>query len=301
MKRMTLAFLLLCVSLWAQGYDDVTDDYMLAEADVPEAEFGRGRFICDSEELQGVRFKYCYRDPDSANNNDIVYFFHGLNGSEKTWHRQFLGTRTIQDWWELRGYRPRIISVSFGPQWLLVNNKRYPLLPAFTRVIMPFVEKKVGGLKGGQRHIIGQSMGGFNAAEISLKNPGMFSKVALLCPALATISPFASDREIDAYIRRTGALRCQVEKMQRISQSVFVDKKDWDNHDPLRLISRYPKGKKPRFYVSIGRNDGYGFQEGSAAFIKGAQAFSFLFSWVPVPGPHCNFKRIGTANFIMGD
>ncbi|WP_374030278.1 alpha/beta hydrolase-fold protein [Bdellovibrio bacteriovorus] len=246
MKRLTLAFLLLCVSLWAQGYDDVTDDYMLAEADVPETEFGRGRFICDSEELQGVRFKYCYRDPDSANNNDIVYFFHGLNGSEKTWHRQFLGTRTIQDWWELRGYRPRIVSVSFGPQWLLVNNKRYPLLPAFTRVIMPYMEKKVGGLKGGQRHIIGQSMGGFNAAEISLKNPGMFSKVALLCPALATISPFASDREIDAYIQRTGALRCQVEKMQRISQSVFVDKKDWDDHDPLKLIKRYPKGKKTK-------------------------------------------------------
>lgn len=294
MKSLILAFLLLYVSLTAYASED-----LLYEEDVPETEFSR--FICGSEELQGGSFRYCFRDPEGVNHSDIVYFFHGLGGSEKTWHRQFLGTRMIQDWWTLRGYRPRVVSVSFGSQWLMVDNKRYPLITYFTKVIMPFLEKKMGGLRGGRRHIIGQSMGGFNGAELALKKPGMFSRVALLCPAIATVGPYSSDREIEDYIERTGARRRLVNKMLRISRSVFIDKKDWDNHDPLRLMKNYSSSKKPRFYVSVGTSDGYGFQEGSRVFTQRASAFSFLFNWVPVPGGHCNFKRIGTANFIMGD
>ena len=229
MKSLTLAFLLLYVSLTAYANED-----LLYEEDVLETE--QSRFICGSEDLQGGQFRYCYRDPETANHSDIVYFFHGL-----------------------------------------------------------------GGLQGGRRHIIGQSMGGFNGAELALKKSGMFSRVALLCPAITTVGPYASDQEIDDYIDRTGARRSLVDKMLRISRSVFIDKKDWDNHDPLKLIKNYSSKQKPRFYVSVGTNDGYGFQEGSRLFTQKAGAFSFLFRWVPVPGGHCNFKRIGTAIFIMGD
>lgn len=296
MKRFTLAFLLLYVSLSVHA--QVPEDY-LYEEDVPEAE--RGRFYCGTDESQGISYKYCYRDPGSTNSRDIVYFFHGLGGSEKTWHRQVLGTRIIQGVWEVHNYRPRIVSVSFGPQWLLVNNKRFPLIPFFTKVIMPTLEKKMGGLKGGKRHVIGQSMGGFNGAEVSLKNPGVFSRVALLCPAITTIGPYSSQREIDDYVHRTGAQRDLVEKSLRISRSVFLNQKDWDEHDPLKLLRKYPSEKKPRFFVSIGKWDDYGFQEGASAFIRRASDLSYFFTWVPVPGGHCNFKRVGTAKFIMGD
>lgn len=298
MKSLTLAFLLLYVALTGHAYAESSED-LLHEEDIPEAE--RGRFYCGSEELHGGRFKFCYRDPGSTNSDDIIYFFHGLGGSEKTWHRQCLGTKMIQDWWDLNGYRPRIVTVSFGPQWLLVNNKKYSLISYFTKVVMPLMEKRMGGLRNGKRHIIGQSMGGYNGALISLKNPGMFSRVAMLCPAITTIGPFDSSRSIESYIARTGASRRLVDKMLGISRSVFVNEKDWEEHDPLRLLKKYSSSRKPRFYVSIGMMDGYGFQEGSEKFVRMAGNFSFLFSWVPVPGPHCNFKRIGTANFIMGD
>lgn len=289
MKIISLILLLLYVSVSAKASDE------------DEIAIERQKYTCGSEKMQGVKFRYCYRNQEATNNNDIIYFFHGLNGSEETWFTQCLGTLIIQKWWQFRGYKPRIVAVSFGPEWLLVNNKRFPVLPLFAKGIMPYLESKMGGLKNGRRHIIGQSMGGFNGAEMALKYPGMFSRVALLCPALTTVGPYASQSEIDNYIYRTNASRELVYKMLNISRSVFLNQKDWENHDPLRLLRSYHGAKKPRFYLSIGKSDGYGFQEGAEEFYELASDNSFLSRWVPVPGGHCSFNRRATAYFIMGE
>lgn len=266
-----------------------------------EIQIERQNYTCGSETAKGFDFTYCYRNAEATNNDDIVYFFHGLGGNAETWFTQCLGTLMVQKWWQIKGYKPRIVTISFGKQWLLVNNERFPLLPLFSNSIMPFLEKKMGGLRGGHRHLIGESMGGFNAAEVALKKPGLFSRVALLCPAITTINPFSSREEIERYIERTGASRNLVQRMLQISQSVFINKADWEKHNPLALIRNYHSSKRSKFYVSTGLWDGYGFQEGSEIFSRLANANSFFSIWVPVPGGHCNFNRFITANFIMGD
>lgn len=258
-------------------------------------------YSCASDTAQGVPFNYCYRNADATNNDDIIYFFHGLDGSAESWFTQCLGTLMVQKWWQLKGYKPRIVTISFGKQWLLVNNERFPLLPLFTNSIMPFLENKIGGLRQGHRHLIGESMGGFNAVEVALKKPGLFSRVALLCPAIPTIGPFSSPQEIENYIDRTGADRSLVQRMLKISQAVFVNNADWERHNPLTLIKKYHSSKRSKFLVSTGLWDNYGFQEGSAVFSRLANANSFYSIWIPVPGGHCNFNRYSTANFIMGD
>lgn len=266
-----------------------------------EVQIARSSFTCDSEKIEGISFDYCYRNADSTNNKDIVYFFHPLNGSAATWFTQYLGTLMVQQWWQYRDYKPRIVTISFGKHWLLVNNARFPFLRLFTNSIMPFLEKKMGGLGNGHRHLIGESMGGFSAAYLALKKPGLFSRVALLCPAITTIGPFSSNQEIENYIGRTGAFPFFVNKMLRISRSIFINNKDWDNHNPLTLLKKYNGSNKTKFYVSTGIWDNYGFQEGSEAFYRLARSHSFFSIWIPVPGWHCNFNRINTANFIMGD
>lgn len=293
MKIISIVLLLLYVAIPAQA--DFEEE-MQSEVDAE-----RLQFTCGAEKIQNVPFRYCYRDLNTTNSQDIIYFFHGLDGSEETWFTQYLGTLIIQKWWKWWGYRPRIVTVSFGPQWLLVNNQRFPLLPLFTKKIMPFLEGKIGGLKNGRRHLIGQSMGGFNAAEVSLKSPGLFSRVALLCPAISTVGPFSSSREIEDYIERTGASRELVKKMLTISRSVFLNQEDWNRHDPLLLLKNYRSPLKPKFYVSVGLEDGYGFQEGAGVFYALAKTRAFLSKWWPVPGGHCSFSRKGTAHFIMGE
>ncbi|WP_374030185.1 alpha/beta fold hydrolase [Bdellovibrio bacteriovorus] len=258
-------------------------------------------YVCGHETLKGVSFKYCLRDIDRRQTQDIVYYLHGLGGSEKSWFRQLFSTRIIQHRWKRNGYYPMVITVSFGKEWLLVNNRRHKLLPFFTKVAMPYLEKKVGGLKKGKRHLIGQSMGGFNALQLALKNPTLFNKVVLLCPAISTISPFADNREVWRYIFRTKAIPFFVRKMQKISQRAFINQKDWEQHDPLLLMRNFRGRIKPKMYLSVGMADGYGFQEGSRELYKLAQHDSFWFWWVPVFGGHCAFDRGTSANFIMGD
>ncbi|WP_415061204.1 alpha/beta hydrolase-fold protein [Bdellovibrio sp.] len=289
MKTLFVISLLLCVSVSSQGSFE------------NEVEIEKRNYSCGSENLSGISFRYCYRNAEATTSNDIIYFFHGLGGSEETWFTQCLGTLVIQKWWQFRGYRPRIVAISFGPQWLLVNNKRFPLLPLFTKGIMPFLEKKMGGLQGGRRHLIGQSMGGFSAAEVALRNPGLFSRVALLCPAITTVGPFSSSEEIENYIERTNANPRLVKRMLKISRGVFLNQRDWENHDPLRLLQKYSSAKRSKFYVSTGLSDGYGFLEGSEEFVDIAKDQSIISKWVPVPGGHCNFGRKATAYFIMGE
>lgn len=297
MKTISILLLLLSVSVSTNA----TPEEQIEESpNFGEAEVQRS-YSCGSDKVQGMPFKYCYRHAEATNNDDIVYFFHGLNGSETTWFTQCLGTGIIQKWWDFKGYKPRIVTISFGPKWLLVNNKRYPLLSALSKGIIPLLEKKMGGLRKGSRHVIGQSMGGFNAAEVALKNPGMFSRVALLCPAISTVSPYSSTQDINNYIFRTGAAKYLVEKMLGISHAIFTDESDWKNHDPLLLLKNYRSSQKSKFFVTIGMNDGYGFQEGALQFYRLAGSHGFLSRWVSTPGGHCNFNRKSTAYFIMGE
>lgn len=293
MKIISIVLLLLHVAVLARALD---------ERDIQnEIEHERQQYTCGSEKVQGVGFRFCYRNLNTTNSNDIVYFFHGLEGSEESWFTQYFGTLIIQKWWKFWGYRPRIVTISFGPQWLLVDNQRFPLLPLFTKKIMPVLEGKIGGLKSGRRHLIGQSMGGFNAAEVSLKVPGLFSRVALLCPAITTVGPFSSDQEIADYIARTGASQELVQRMLSISRTVFIDDRDWRRHDPLVLLKKYRASVKSKFFLTVGYNDGYGFQEGAEQFYYLAKTKAFFSKWLPVPGEHCSFSRRGTALFIMGD
>lgn len=293
MKNISFVFLLLCVSISTKAKTETNIQ--------DEIESERLKYTCGSEQAAGVNFRFCYRNLETTNNHDIIYFFHGLGGSEESWFTQYPGTLIIQKWWKFWGYRPRIVTVSFGPQWVLVDNERRPLLPLLVKRIMPLLESKIGGLKSGQRHLIGQSMGGYNAAEVALKYPGTFSRVALLCPAITTIGPYSRKTEIDKYVGRTGANPSLVERMLRISRSNFVDQTDWERHDPLLLLKKYPSQQKSKFYVTIGVSDGYGFQEGSEEFYFLGKTRAFIAQWAPVPGGHCNFSRRGTAYFIKGD
>lgn len=255
---------------------------------------------CDSQTASEINFKFCIYDPQkNKKSNDIIYFFHGLDGNEKTWFTQFLGTRLIHNLWRHWGYHPRIITVSFGPRWILANNERYGYLHFLRTYVMPLLERKIGGLNGGQRHLIGQSMGGFNAAEISLKFPGLFSRVALLCPAITSIGPYSDDKEIEKYVKRTGADRNLVYDLIQIGREFFTDQEDWENNNPLSLIRHYKAPKKSKYFISVGVEDGYGFYEGSKKFKIMAKLKRFSSKMITVPGDHCNFSRSGAARFIL--
>ncbi|WP_413578724.1 alpha/beta hydrolase-fold protein [Bdellovibrio sp. HCB290] len=255
---------------------------------------------CSAKSFNGVKVKYCISDVDRTRNEDIVYFFHGISASEKSWFKKG-DTQSITKEWSRQGYEPTVMTISFGPVWMLVENRKYQYLPLFRDQILPFLEGQVGGLRQGRRMIIGQSMGGFNAAQASLKMPGLFERVVLLCPAITVVGPYSPQQDINEYKRRTHAEGLLVDSLVGISQRYIVDNNDWDIHNVLNLPERYPMGVlKPRYYVSTGRGDNFGFQEGSEIFANTAIKSGFQAQSVPVFGYHCSFDRRGVSNFIRG-
>ncbi|WP_413587588.1 alpha/beta hydrolase-fold protein [Bdellovibrio sp. HCB274] len=257
-------------------------------------------FHCSSKSFNNTNVKYCINDVNRTVNEDVVYFFHGISASEKSWFKKN-DTRSIAKEWVRNGYEPTVITISLGPVWMLVENQKHQYLSLFRDQILPYLEDQIGGLRQGRRLIIGQSMGGFNAAQASFKIPGLFERVVLLCPAITVVGPYSTPQEISDYKRRTRAEGLLVDSLVGISKRYIIDLRDWDEHNVLNLPARYPMGfLKPLYYVSTGRGDNFGFQEGSELFANAANKTGFQAQSVPVFGYHCSFNLKGVSNFIRG-
>lgn len=253
---------------------------------------------CGADTVENLQYKFCYNQVDrSQNSQDIIFFLHGLQGSE----RSFFTDRDYQfllQSWERREYRPTVITVSLGPEWLLIERDKKPLISLFARKLFPKLESRVGGLKEGRRLLIGSSMGGFNAAQLALRYPQDFNKVALLCPAITALGPYAKDQEIRDYIHRTKARGDYVMMLLEFSRQKIADKEEWDRHNSLELLRDFNSVFKPEFYVSAGDRDEFGFQEGAELFSTMARNAGLRSTWVPVPGGHCSFDLATTVEFL---
>ncbi|WP_413581501.1 alpha/beta hydrolase-fold protein [Bdellovibrio sp. HCB288] len=255
---------------------------------------------CSSKVFSGTNVKFCVNNVDRSRNQDIVYFFHGISATEKSWFNKN-DTRSIARKWMSDGYEPTVVTISFGRVWMMVENQKHQYLSLFRDQILPYLEDQLGGLRQGRRMLIGQSMGGFNAVQASLRLPGYFERVVLLCPAVTVVGPYSTPQEIRDYIKRTRAETLLVDSLIGISRQYISDANDWDVHSALKLPERYPIGMlKPSYYVSTGRGDNFGFQEGSQLFVNIAQQLGFQAHSAPVHGFHCSFDRHGVSDFIRG-
>jgi pimeloyl-ACP methyl ester carboxylesterase len=255
---------------------------------------------CATQTTQGVEWSYCISKTDGSRNPDLAYFFHGIYGSENDWSND----RKIQEAWnEAHLDAPTVVSVSFGNVWLLSSKEGSELtgklMDIFLHTVIPQIEKQLGGLRG-KRLLIGKSMGGFNAAEVYLWNPELFSAVALLCPALSPISPYASDEDVQNFIERTSSNPFLVHRARDVARTMFTTEAQWNAISPQLVASTLIKGNSPRLYVSIGREDGYGFFGGAEEFSKVAQSKAVSdVQWVPVDGGHCAFDPLALVRFLV--
>lgn len=254
---------------------------------------------CGKGKHLNVKYEWCIYPTDRSKNADILYFMHGMWSSEKSWKVNGENKDIRAEWARLKYTAPTVIGVTFGREWLLseVEGSR-KLYTIFTEKIMPELEAKVGGLKTGNRQIMGRSMGGFNSSQLVMKNAHMFTKIGLFCPAIPTIGPFSTDAEVADYIKRTGAKKSKVNRVLEWIREEFPTPQDWSNHNPLELASRSFNPNFPSLFVSCGREDEYGFFEGSQVISDLAKHRGVKMQFVPVKGDHCQFDPIAAARFF---
>lgn len=250
----------------------------------------------DQTSAEGKRFDYCVRT--NTESKALIYFFHGLMGSSNS-YKKFM-TTPLDPLWEKKGLAvPNVISISFGTNWLLSEAEGgAQLFKVFKDSVMPTLEKDFQFDQTFKRSIIGMSMGGFNASQVFAKLPNQFERIALLCPAFTTISPWAPQAEVDAYIKRTGAYTLLVNMAINLAQNEFVKPEMWDAENPFANLAKMAPLNIPT-YVAVGDKDQYGFQEGALAYSEAMKSKTDHVEFYLVKnGGHCAYPLKELAAFF---
>jgi pimeloyl-ACP methyl ester carboxylesterase len=265
-----------------------------------------GAFASDAEwfsdcgKLASPAGEYCiYSNPFTAG-SDVLYYFTGRASTARDW---FDEAKDVRKAWENMGAKtPTVITVVLGSWWLMLDQNKDGSagpFPAFVNQLMPWLEAKAGGVHG-RRLLVGSSMGGFNASQLLLRIPQTFDKIALLCPAIMTISPYAKIGESFEYMKESGAEAFSTWLLQFFFRNSLVNEAEWDQVSPMLVGQKNLGADTPPLFVSAGEQDHYGFHYGAEKFAAMAAQLSHSpVTWRSVPGNHCSFDSGGLAEFLV--
>lgn len=243
--------------------------------------------------------RYCtYRAVDGVN-GDLVYHLHGRGLDERIWNDDTYFTSLLQAYWQDQDILPpTIVTVSYGPQWLLAPQGRMAdsgLLDDFI-ARMPAIEAKIGAPR--RRLLLGESMGGLNALILGLSHPARFDKVAALCPGVYAESPFDSFARLKVAAERTGASPKIAFGIVQLARRYFADEAEWRRAAPLSRIEAIEAASAPALYLSCGLYDHYGNFEGTQQLASAARRRGIRTDWHPLYGGHCAIDVPSLARFI---
>ena len=142
-------------------------------------------------------------------------------------------------------------------------------------------------------------MTSFIKCTLVLKNPDAFKAVVLACPGVVNVSPYASDAEVEEYIRRTGADPGKVEMIVDMGWTFYPDDKSWESDAPMGLAQKRLNAQFPAMHVSCGNHDEMGLFESAKAFADLAKTRGVKTTWEELNGGHCVMDTEGMARFLV--
>lgn len=254
---------------------------------------------------------FCIHTPtDVLPSFNVVYYLHGKNGSEHTWSSdQFFGEQIREQWQETALFMPTVVSISFGPIWLLAEKNESPVSGLFeimTQQVIPQVEKLIE-MPIYNRIILGDSMGAFNGMQLALKTD-LFDKAALVCAPISGLSPFSDEKQITEYIEGSKAWQYfknympelvikSVNEGIKISQGFFPTPAAWAKGDPMELV-KYSTSYHTRFYISSGFYDEYASYDANVALADKLKEYGFRAHFRPTWGGHCAVDIPSLATYL---
>jgi S-formylglutathione hydrolase FrmB len=142
-------------------------------------------------------------------------------------------------------------------------------------------------------------MGGFNSLSLALHSPGVFKKVASLCPVLYSDSLFSGISSIKKVLERTGADPRTLLGIRALGMTYVANEEEWWKTSPLSVLQRINARALPQIYLSCGLYDKYGNYEGVEMFAKQALAKGAKLIWRPLYGGHCVVDFISLSDFLL--
>jgi pimeloyl-ACP methyl ester carboxylesterase len=245
--------------------------------------------------------RYCVHRAVAGVNGDVVYHLHGRNLEAEIWNDPSYFTAMVQAHWQSMGLLPpTVISLSYGPVWLLAPKGQAEHSGLLDRIWLDIsaIEARVG--KPRRRLLMGESMGGLNSLVLGLSHPQHFDKVAAVCPAIYLDSPFDPLSKIREAMVRTGAEPRIIFGVWQLSRRYVSSAEEWRRFSPLALIEGAAvQVARPSLYLSAGLYDRYGLYEGTERLAKRAAQRGVPTEWHPLYGGHCATDIASLAAFLV--
>jgi hypothetical protein len=255
----------------------------------------------NSQHFTAGNLNYTVYRAENGVSDDIIYHLHGRNLDASVWNDDTYFTSQVQAYWQRSSLKPpTVVVVSYGPVWLLTpktSKVESGLLDDFV-ARLPEIESKVG--KPRHRILLGESMGGLNVLISGLRHPGMFSKIASLCPGVYLDSPFSDSSTLRAGIKRTGANPKIIYGVTQLAKQYVSNDEEWNAISPISLIERADQSY-PELYLSCGLYDNYGNFEGTEALANLAIKRGVKTTWHPLYGGHCAIDIASLADFLASN
>ncbi len=208
-------------------------------------------------------------DLDQTPNEAVVYFFHGIGGSSKSWNENGYeeALRILSA--EENFFPFSVVSfdtsdMSFFADAGGMNQGPRAFETWFIEEFMPYIESKHGLCKTRNcRGTAGLSMGGLGALKTALRFSDKFSFAGANSAALSPFNVWEDYREWYDYFNRheVGALRGAY--LLRSVREVFTTWEQSDWNDPAWLVEHFEfSSDMPKLYFDVGGNDYFGFHEG---------------------------------------
>jgi pimeloyl-ACP methyl ester carboxylesterase len=245
---------------------------------------------CGLEENLG----YCFQESATPNDFLLVFLPGVLNSETRIFSRYFL----LEHLQKTKRAVPHLLSLGFGRVNFLADQPEQPI-SSMVKTVARLVERM--RRRSGARRVLllGDSMGGFNALQILLREPSSFDRVALICPALSGSSPFSSEWNADPDTQR--ASRFYRYAYARALRWSFGSEENWLRSGPFGYLeSASFLGALPPVYLASLQADTYGFVDAvaAAARLLGKAGFPVTESSEP-GGKHCFPDAERLAHFLF--
>jgi S-formylglutathione hydrolase FrmB len=209
----------------------------------------------------------------------VIYFLHGLFGSEDRWEER--GAKPIVD--QLMADSTvvsAIIAIADGDNSFYVNaiNGKAQYEDYIIEDFISFIESayRVDSRRS-HRAMSGISMGGFGSLMLGMKHPDLFSSISAHS---AVLIPVPLD-QLPPRLRES--------YQSQFFEAVFgnpVDEALWEKHHPIDLVHTATDLKTVAWYFDCGTEDRYGFYRGAAKLHMDMEASGIPHEYNLLPGGH---------------
>jgi len=241
--------------------------------------------VCKTS-LQG--WTACFHPGYGPRKYEVVYFFHGVLGSEETWENSKYYAE-IRNKWNTQASSPSVISISFGRFWLLTPKSSAPgsgLIDHLkTSDLIDFEIESLGQNRIQRRWGLGDSMGGHNILQFHARNPGFFKKIYALCPAQFMGSPFISLQESYRRAKKWGGHPAYVASASKL-MGHYYDIDTWETESLFHLPKKFFKNLKSVTLVNV-INDPYVFDKANSQWSSLATQMGAKINSQTLHGSHC--------------